>query len=341
MIREIVSGGIIGIGTYIPEEVRTNDYWDNINICNLPKDKKMKIEGITERRVYPQDILPSDVEVVAGKNAIKDAGLTPEDIDLVLVHSMIQDELVPGNASLVQYKLGLKNAGAWNIDTCCSSFVTMVALASNLIAMKEFKNILIISSVIHSKLMDYSDYLSPYAGDGAGAVVIGQVPDDRGYIASNCTSNGYFHDAFTVKERMPHDEQIRVHYKKSPCMPLMTTNFTKMREVGRSSSENMKDICQSVLDKAKLDGKDIGLFLSHQPCHWAHGVWRDSVNIPKENSYQSFSKYGNMASACIPINLYEARNAGMLKDGDNILMTSSGAGVNHIALITKWYNKNK
>ncbi len=339
MIREIVSGGIIGVGTYIPEEVRTNDFWDDINIYNLPKDKKVKIEGINERRVYPKDILPSDVEVIAGKNAIEDAELLPEDIDLVLVHSMIQDELVPGNASLVQYKLGLKNAGAWNIDTCCSSFVTMVALASNLIAMREFKNILIITSVIHSKLVDYSDYLSTYTGDGAGAVVVSQVPDDRGYIASSCNSHGHFHDAFTVKERMPYDEQVRVHFKKSPSLPLMTSNSKMMREVGRTSSDHMKNICETVLDKANLKGQDIDLFLSHQPCHWAHDVWRDSVNIPSENSYQSYSKYGNMASACIPINLYEARDLGMLKDGDNLLMTSSGAGVNHIALVTKWYSR--
>ncbi|WDV46720.1 ketoacyl-ACP synthase III [Clostridiaceae bacterium M8S5] len=337
MKKQLASGGIIGIGVYIPDEVRTNEYWDNIKIANLPNDKAMKFEGIESRRVFPEDLLPSDIEAIAGENAIKDSGLSKDDIDLVLVHSMLQDELVPGNASLVQHKLGLKNAGAWNIDTCCSSFVTMITLASNLIAMKEFKNILIVTSVIHSKLMDYSDYLSPYAGDGAGAVIVGQVPDNRGYIASSCNSHGYYHDAFTVKERMPHNDKIRVHYKQSPSLPLMTTNFKKMREVGRSSVEDMKIICELALEKAEVKGPDIDLFLSHQPCHWAHDAWREAIDVREGKSHQTFTKYGNMASACIPINLYEAREEGKLKDGDNVLITSSGAGVNHIAAVLKWH----
>jgi len=78
------------------------------------------------------------------------------------------------------------------------------------------------------------------------------------------------------------------------------------------------------------------LFLSHQPCHWAHGAWRDSVGISPDNSYETFGKYGNIASATVPVNLFEAYEKGFLKEGSNLLMASSGAGENHIAAVLKW-----
>lgn len=339
MLKEVYSAGIIGVGTYIPEEIRENSFWDNINIVNLPKKDKDPFKGIEQRRVFDKNHLPSDIEALAGKSAIEDSGLTADDIDLVLVHSMLQDEIIPSNASLVQYKLGLKNAGAWSIDTCCSSFVTMVATAANLIAMGEFKNILIISSVVHSRMVDYSDYLSTAAGDAVGAVVMGRVPDDRGYIAYSCTSNGYFHDAFAMKTRMPYDVKHVKHYDPNPCKPYFTINSEKALNVGRSSVDEMKEVLDNVLIKAEMTGKDIDLFLSHQPCHWAHDAWRESVGISKENSYHTFYKYGNIASTAIPLNLYESKELGLLKDGDYILIASPGAGKNHGAAIIRWYEK--
>lgn len=340
MLKEVASAGILGVGVYIPENIRKNDFWNNIPIQKHPKGRN-SFEGIEERRAFDENVLPSDLEIIAGKRAIEDAGISPDDIDLVIVHSMLQDELIPGNASLIQYKLGLKNAGAWNMDTCCSSFVTMAVTAANLIANKEFRNILIISSVIHSRMTYYTDYYSPWLGDGIGAVVIGQVPDDRGYIASYCTSQGYYHNAFTLTERMPINQQTRTHYETMPCKPVLTFTQEKTTQVGRNSNDDMKEILDGVLHKADMTAENIDLFLSHQPCHWAHDVWRDSIGVPKEKGYQTYRKYGNMASAVIPINLFEARNNGMIKDGDNLLMASSGAGKNHISAIFKWFEKNR
>lgn len=336
MLKEVVKAGIIGIGACIPEHIRYNDYWDNIPLGNLPPNNRNTFEGITERRVFPDDMLPSDAEAAAGRQAIIDAGLTPDDIDLVMVQSMIQDEILPSNASLVQHKLGLNNAGAWGMDTCCSSFVTMLVTASNLIAMKEFKNILIITSAFNSQLSDFSDYLCVNLGDGAGAVVLSQVSEDRGYIASCCTSHGQYHDAFVLMSRLPYNVAKYPHYKIPPIKPVLTTNPQKIKEVGKHSVEDMSEILNKVLRKSELEAADIGLFLSHQPMYWAHDAWRDSIGIPKEKSYQTYYKYGNIASASVPVNLYEAYKLGMLKDGDNLLIASPGAGENLIAVTFKW-----
>ncbi|QNU68132.1 ketoacyl-ACP synthase III [Ruminiclostridium herbifermentans] len=334
MNKSLLSAGILGVASVIPQEVRKNDFWNNIKFLDL-KEGKNPFENIEERRVFPEGMLPSDAEAEAGKKAMEVAGVSADEIDLVMVQSMMQDEILPGNACIVQHKLGLKKAGAWTIDTCCSSFVTMVVMASNLIATGEFKKILIITSAFNSPMIDFSDYQGCYVGDAAGAIVMGPVSDDKGYIASFCNSHGEYHKGFTLQLRQPalYD---RKHYMPSLEKILLTFDKDLIREIGKGSVEHMKFVLDRVFEKSQLSAEDIDLFLSHQPCHWAHGAWRDSVGIKPENSYQTFSKYGNIASATIPVNLSEAVNKGLLMDGSNLLIASSGAGENHIAAIIKW-----
>lgn len=338
MLKDVKSAGIIGIGLYMPENIRPNSYWDDIELLNLPinKTKEDCFEYIKERRVFPPHMLSSDAETEAGRRALKDAGLSPDDVDLVLVHSMVPDELIPNNASLVQHKLGLKNAGAWNIDTCCSSFVTMVITASNLIAMGTFKKILIITSIYHSKIIDVQDYLAVPCGDGASAVVMGEVTDGKGYISSHCTSNGYYHDAFTLRERLPLGVTHRAHHELSPIRPLMTTHPTKVREMGRKSIEEMTPVMFKALEKADLNPFSVDFFLSHQPIQWANIAWRKSLGIPEGNSLQTFDIYGNIASTSIPASMYHALKENRIKDNDIVLIASSGAGENHAAAVLRW-----
>lgn len=334
MEKLFTPAGILGIAAVIPEEIRENDFWSNIEFKGLRQGKD-PFEGIAQRRVFPLNMLPSDAESEAGKRALEAAGVLPYEIDLVMVQSMIQDEILPGNACLVQHKLGLKNAGAWTIDTCCSSFVTMVVTASNLIATGEFQKILIITSAFCSQLADYSDYQCCYLGDGAGAVVIGRVREGRGYVASYCNSHGQYHKGFTLQTRQPGNYSRR-HFMPSLEKPLLTFDAEIIRKVGKESVNEMKYVLGRTLEKARMCPEDIDLFLSHQPCHWAHGAWRDSIGMIPGNSYETFNKYGNIASASIPVNLFEANVKGMLKDGSNLLIASSGAGENHIAAVLKW-----
>ncbi len=334
MNKALISAGILGVASFIPEEVRKNDFWKDIKFTKL-KEGKDPFENIEERRVFPEGMLPSEAEAEAGRRAMEVAGVTADEIDLVMVQSMIPDEILPGNACKVQYKLGLKNAGAWTVDTCCSSFVTMVVTASNLIATGEFKKILIITSAFCSHMIDFCDYQCVYLGDAAGAAVLGPVSEGKGYIASFCNSHGEYHKGFTLQLRQPEAYERR-HFMASLEKPLLTFDKEVTREIGRGSVEHMKYALDRVLEKSQLRGDDIDLFLSHQPCHWAHATWRDAIGVKPENSLQTFSKYGNIASATIPVNLFEAVNKGMLKDGSNLLITSSGAGENHIAAILKW-----
>ena len=338
MANEFKNAGILGIGFFRPEEVILNSHWDDKELLNLPSRKKKEdcFIGIKERRFFPKDMIPSDAEVEAGKLALQNAGVKPEEIDLVLMHSMVPDEIIPGNASLVQHKLGLNNSAAWNLDTCCSSFVTMTITASNLIACGTFKKVLIITSIFHSKIVDENDYLSTIIGDGASAIVMGEVPEGYGYISSKSISNGYFHDAFTIRERLPLAASHRSHLESSPAKNFMTTNPQKTREMGRKSIDYMTPVMLETLEKSELDASDIDFFFSHQPCHWAHDAWRESLNLTKDKSLHTFGIYGNLASTSIPASMYHAVKENKLKKGDLILIASSGAGENHTAATFRW-----
>lgn len=331
MLREIYSAGIIGIGLNMPEEIRTNDYWDDIEILNSRKEKSSLFTGIQERRVFPEEIPPSDLETIAAMRAIKDAGLEPDDIDLVIVHSMLQDKLIPGNASLVQHKLGLKNAGAWNMDTCCSSFVSMLSAASHLIMLGTCKNVVIVTSILHSRMIAPTHYLSTIVGDGAAAVVMSRVSEGRGFISSSFHSKGEYHDAFTMKEVCVTSEDGTVE----PSVQFFTHD-EQVRNVGRNSVNDVTEVVHKAMVKAGLTIDDIDFMISHQPSPWAHGAWRDAIGLPPEKAYESFSRYGNLASTSIPVNLFEARALGKLKDDDTLLLVSSGAGENFSVAFLKW-----
>ena len=331
--------GILGVGIYMPGKIVGNDYWDDKEFLNLPPQKAREdcFKGITERRFFDKDTVPSDVETEAGRRALENAGVGREEIDLVLVHSMVPDEVIPGNASLVQYKLGLTNAGAWNMDTCCSSFVSMFICASNLIACGTFNKILLITSIMHSKIVDENDYLSVYVGDGASAVVMGQVPEERGYMASQISSDGYYHDAFTVRERLPFAHQYKRNCDTiSAVRNLMTTNPVKVREMGRKSIDYMTPVMLKALEKAQLDKNDVDFFLSHQPSYWAHDAWRKELGLPDDKSLHTFGIYGNLASTSIPVSMFHALKGNRIKDGDVVMLASSGAGENHAAAVLRW-----
>lgn len=330
MLKEVYNAGIIGIGINMPDEIRLNSYWDDIEIQNSRKEKSSLFVGIEERRVFPDNIPPSDFETVAAIRAIKDAGLKSDDIDLVMVHSMLQDKLIPGNASLIQHKLGLKNAGAWNMDTCCSSFVSMLITAAHLIMMGTCKNIVIATSILHSRMISPTHYLSTIVGDGAAAVVMSRVSEGRGYIASNFHSKGEYHDAFTMRE-------IAITTEEGPIPSIeFFTNDEQVRNIGRNSVQDVTEVITKAMIKANINAEDIDFMITHQPSPWAHSAWRDAIGISETKSYESFSRYGNLASTSIPVNLYEARALGKLKDDETILLVSPGAGENFSVAFLKW-----
>ena len=336
----------------LPGSIETNDDgwtkqpWFEAWLENLPKSKRQEpFQGTKERRRVPLDhrslresliphpMLPSDAETIAGALAIIHAGVPKDDIELLLVHSQIPDLPLPSNASLVEHKLKLKNAGAYSVDSCCSSFVTMLEIASGLIKAGMRNTILIVCSYIDSHVIDRSTYYSVNTGDAAAAAIVSKVPSEFGYISSASTSHGNRHAGIILQRRSP--KLLRKKGLGADHMQEFTTfyDLSACKEISANAERDMVEVVQKALAKTDLTIGDVDFFVTHQPVAWAAKAWREALGIDKDKSYESFERYGNIATCSVPINLLEATEKNLIAAGDRLLLASSGAGENHIAVL--------
>lgn len=343
-IKEIEETGCL------PGRVETNyDGWESQPWFETwlkslsPKKQADPFQGTCERRrvpmdpvsvresIYPHPMLPSDAEVIAASMAILRSGLHPDDIDLVLAHSQVPDRPLPQNVSLVQHKLGLKNAGAYSLDTCCSSFISMIEVAVAMVKSGIKKNVLIVSSYLDSHVNDKSTHFSVDTGDGAAAGIVSAT--ETGYLASDSSSHGDRHDGIVFETREP------LLYKGLHTSPdyrqLVTTflNREACKEIAVNAERDMKEVVSNALDKAGMSTEEIDFFVSHQPVVWAGEAWRKAVGVSEEKCYETFKKYGNIATAAAATNFTEAMEKNLIKENDKVLIASSGAGENHIAVL--------
>jgi 3-oxoacyl-[acyl-carrier-protein] synthase-3 len=336
---------------HLPGKVETNyDGWQSQPWFEAwveqlpPKKRDNPFQGAKERRrvpldpvslrksIHPHPMLSSDAETMAGALAIFNGDVNKNDIDLVLCSSLVPDLHVPLNASLVQHKLGLKNAGAYNVDTCCSTFVTMLEIAMTYVRMGIKNKVMVVGSALDSIINDKSSYFSVYIGDGAAAAVVGEVEDGYGFISSHSSSIGSRHKAIIFQERKP---QLLVTTQQGPTYEQEFVTFYNQelcKEIAYNAQHDMAGLVHKTVAKAGYGVEDIDFFVTHQPVPWAPHAWREAVGVPVEKFYESFEKYGNMAVATAPINHLEAVEQGLIKEGDRVVIASSGVGENHIGV---------
>lgn len=338
----------------LPGSIETNyDGWESKPwydawVKSLPEKKQANpFQGTVERRRVPMDpvsvkesvvphpMLPSDAETIAGALAIVNAGIDPDEIDLVLSHSQVPDRPLPTNASLIQEKLGLRNAGAYSVDTCCSTFVTMIEVATAMVKTGIKKRVLIVSSILDSIINDKSTYWSVDTGDAALAGIISSVEEGEGYLSSFSNSHGDRHDGVVFTERSP------MLFKKaelgSDCKQHFVTflNQDSLKRIAKNAQSDLKFAVDNALDKLSYNIDNIDFFVTHQPVAWAGNAWREAINVPEEKFFETFEKYANIATCSAGVNLLEAIENDKIKAGDTVLIASSGAGENHIALVMK------
>lgn len=338
----------------LPGKIETNyDGWESQPwydewVSRLPVKKQANpFQGAVERRRVPLDpmsvkkslhahpMLSSDAETLAAAMAIFHSGIDKDDIGLLLCSSLVPDLHVPQNASLVQHKLGLRNAGAYNVDTCCSSFITMTEIASTYVRAGMQKYVLVVGSSLDSIINDKTTYYSVYIGDGAVAGIIGPVEKGYGYIGSHSQSIGKRHKAIIFKERSP---AILQTTSQGPDFKQEYVTFydkEMQREIAHETQHDIVKVTDNLFKKTKYDRSDIDFLITHQPVPWTPDSWRECLELPKEKLHHTWEKYANIAVASSAVNHLEAIEDGHMKAGDKTLMVSSGVGENHIALFHK------
>lgn len=336
----------------LPGSIETNEDgwinqpWYEAWVKSLSEKKqKDPFQGTEERRrvpldpdsvrnsVIPHPMFPSDAETLAAAMAICSSGINPDEIDLVISHSQVPDHPLPENASLIQHKLKLNHAGAYGVDTCCSSFVTMTEIACSLILSGTKKNILIVSSFIDSHVNDHSTHFSVDTGDAAVAAIVTSVPQGEGYISSSSISHGSRHDGIIYQRRPP---LLLRRLDSGPDFSQLFTTFHNPianKEIAQNAAIDLKFVVDKSLEKAGLTIEEIDFLSTHQPVAWAGDVWRESLGLPKEKFHQTFKRYANIATCSAPVNLLESIELGLVSARDKVIFASSGAGENHISVI--------
>ncbi|MFD3330860.1 3-oxoacyl-ACP synthase III family protein [Streptomyces sp. NPDC058701] len=356
--------GIYGVGTYLPDQVRSNDFWseparrswverrrrqagltavlkagpknaeagpgEQIIISELERSKDDIFQGVDERRVMAEEMVSSDMEVSAAEQALACSGIRAQDVDFILTHSLVPDRLGSPNASAVQRQLGMRqDTLAMATEGACNSFQQQLLLAQAMIQTGSFRHGLIIQSAAPSRLLHMEDQISVTLGDGAAAAVLGPVSAERGILGA-----AHFCDGSVSPTAV--------------CDPIDSPWYSARRNVfhvvdskqGRKMLLSVADISNRAINealrKAGLTAPDIDFYASHQGAKWMRRITQEHAGLASARFVDTFSRTGSLFSANIPFQLAEGCRMGMINDGDAVAMFSGGTGITWAATTLRW-----
>ncbi len=328
--------GIVGVGTYVPEKVLTN--FDLQKMVDTSDEWIRSRTGIRERRVASEEEATSDLAIEASRKAMEDAGVAPEELDLVIAATNTPDMMFPATACLVQDRLGAKNAGAFDLLAGCTGFIYGMSVASQFIMSGTSKTVLVVGAETLTRIINWKDRNTCVLfGDGAGAVVMRPVPAGKGVLSVELGSDGSGGDLLKLPaggSKMP----------ASPETVASGMHYVHMhgREVFKFAVRTMEEGSTRVLSKAGLDKEDIDYLIPHQANIRIIELAARKMNLPMERVAVNVDRYGNTSTASIPIALEESLRAGKIKDGDNVIMIGFGAGLTWAGLLIRWHDyKNR
>ena len=305
--------GIVGIGRYLPEKIVTNK--DLEKIMDTSDEWIRTMTGIEERRIAADDVNTSDMAFEAAQKAIQDAGITAEELDLILVATVTPDTPFPSVACRIQERLGAKKAAAMDVSAACAGFMYGIVTGKQFVETEVYKYVLVVGVEKLSKITDWSDRNTAVLfGDGAGATIIGPVSEDRGILSFELGADG------TGSKHLYQDEYI----------------IMNGREVFKFAVRQMGESCINVLEKAGLSKDDVDFLIPHQANIRIMEASRQRLELPVEKMSKTINKYGNTSAASIPISIVEDLEEGRIKDDDIIVMVGFGGGLTWGAIAIKW-----
>lgn len=324
---------IIGTGLCVPEKVITNEYFNEF----FKEDVGTWLEGVVgqkERRILSDSESVSDISTPAAMMALQDAGVKPEEIDLLIVASDTHEFISPPTSLVLQSKLGAKNSMVFDINASCASFVTALATADKWIKNEpSFKYALVIGQYGMTKYLNWSDkYTSTLFADGAGAFVLKSVDiNDFGIIDSLFIADGNYYDyigVFGGGTKFPYNEiTIQQGLQHLKIMKRYPPDI---------NSKNWPILTQNLLNKIGKSLTDIDMILFTQINLGTIKEVMNTLNLPLEKTHWIMDKYGYTGSACIPMTFHDAKINGKLKKDDLVVLVASGAGYAMGAIALRW-----
>jgi 3-oxoacyl-[acyl-carrier-protein] synthase-3 len=322
---------IKSLATYVPPRLLTNA--DLERMVETTDEWILQRTGIRERHIVDPGVATSDLAKEAAVEAIRRAGLTPQDIDLIIVGTVTPDMLFPSTACLVQDKIGATRAWGFDLSAACSAFTYALTVGSQMIAASAANHVLVIGADVMSSIIDYTDRATCVLfGDGAGAVVLG-VSDDPafGILDFEHQVDGSGGPALCMPaggSRRPASRDTvdqRLHYVKQ-----------EGQAVFKFAVRNTGEICERLLQRNQVSATDLDLFVSHQANRRIIMSAAERIGMPEDKVIINIDRFGNTTAATIPLALNDAVDSGRLKKGDLILLASVGAGFTVGSVLVRW-----
>ncbi|WP_217585939.1 beta-ketoacyl-ACP synthase III [Lentibacillus saliphilus] len=307
--------GVLGTGHYVPDNIVTNK--DLEKFVDTSDEWIRTRTGIEERRIAGDDMDTSDMAYFAAQNAIEEAGIDPTDIDLILVATVTPDTPFPSVSAMLQHRLGAEGAAAMDLGAACAGFLYGIATAKQFVETKTYKNVLVVGADKLSKIIDWTDRNTcVLLGDGAGAVVIGEVSEGKGILSLELGSKGSGGE-YLYQNKEGH----------------MIMNG---REVFKFAVRQMPESSVKVVEKAGFQKEDVDYLVPHQANIRIMEAARERLGISEDKMARTVQKYGNNSAASVPIALSEAVKHGKIKDNDLIVLVGFGGGLTWGAAALRW-----
>jgi 3-oxoacyl-[acyl-carrier-protein] synthase-3 len=323
--------GITGVGSYVPDRVMTND--DLAELVSTSDEWITERTGIKERHIAAPDQAASDLALPAARDALEQAGLDPAELDLVVVATVTPDMFFPSTGSLLASELGAHDAAAYDLSAGCTGFMYALAQAYGSVAGGLARNALVVGAETLSKIINWHDRATCVLfGDGAGAVVLGRVPEG-GFLGFELGSDGEGGKELSIPgggSRNPSSAETVAQ----------EMHFLQMngREVYKFATRVLVSSAEKVLDEVGLTVDDIDLYVPHQANKRIIDHAASKLGIPEEKVFVNVDRFGNTSSASIPLCLAQAVQEGRLGAGSRVLMTGMGAGLTWGSAYTVWGN---
>lgn len=322
--------GIAGTGSYMPERVVPNSYFEKI--VDTSDEWIVQRTGIRERRFAAPEQATSDMALEAARRALESSGTRPEDLDLVVLGTLTPDHLLPASATLVQHGLGAKNAGAFDCNAACSGFMTALSTGEAFVAAGRAKRVLAIGAESLSRFVDFKDRSSCILfGDGAGAVVL--APWDecrqgevlRSKLGADGSGYEFIHMLAGGSRRPPTHETVDAgdHYIR-----------VRGREVFRFAVTKMSELIAEMVEGHPYE--ELCLVVPHQVNQRIIESALERLGWSDEKVMVNIQRYGNTSAATVPVALDEARRSGRLVAGKLVVLVAFGAGLTWGGTLIRW-----
>jgi 3-oxoacyl-[acyl-carrier-protein] synthase-3 len=323
MMRSVVRG----VGSALPSRVMKNADFEGI--VDTSDEWIVQRTGIRERRIASDAETTASLGEAAARAALASAGLTPDDIDVIVLATSTPNNTFPATAVEIQERLGMHHGFAFDMQAVCSGFVYAVTMADLHILAGKARRVLVIGSETFSRILDWTDRTTCVLfGDGAGAIVLeGQEgaggTTDRGIIASSLRSDG------------SHKEKLYVDGGPSTTG---TVGHLRMegREVFKHAVAMITDVIEDVFAQAGVTAADIDWFVPHQANKRIIDASARKLGIAEEKVVITVDRHGNTSAASVPLALAEAVGDGRIKKGDLVLLEAMGGGFTWGAILVRW-----